>query len=695
VRPRAPDPPGSSRVAGLHLAGLSGLAVAQPLFDLLSRNAEFFAVRGSSRWDIVLFALGAVILPALAFLVLEALAGLADARAATAVHLTAIGLFVSVIVLQAIRGADASSTVLVVVAVASGLAAAILYTRARVARMLVSVLGLAPLVFVGLFLFASPVTRLIFASPPKPLLSEVSSNAPVVIVQLDEFPTVSLMDASGEIDAVRYPNFARLARDATWFRNATTVHEWTTAAVPAILTGLFPRDDELPLYLDHPENLFTLLGGSYRLRVFESQTHLCPAQLCDEVREPLGERLVSLVSDLSVVYGHLVLPKDLTVRLPSISTSWRGYGGDQGPVVRLQTGPENPGSRPAAYTGRDAEVRQFISSLEPGDRPTLWFHHFLLPHHPWEYLPDGKAYASDLGTQPGMVGERWVGDPQLAIQGQQRHLLQVGYVDLVLGRILDRLHRSDLYGRSLIVVLADHGTSFRPNSERRRINTRNIEEIAFIPLFVKAPGQTAGLIVDDHARTIDVLPTIADILGVQIPWRMDGHSLLRAHAELHDIVVHSSSGEIVTGNFGDAVERRQRVLERQIELFGQGNEPPGLFAIGPRPDLLGRRLDGPVSVAIGGPTFESYGETLYDPHAALAPVRVYGEIHGAPGGEDIAIAVNGRIVATTRSFEYAGKTLVSAVAPEKAFRPGENRVRLYLATGSGSATVLKQIPTAS
>jgi hypothetical protein len=695
VRRRAPDPPGSFRVAGLHLAGLSGLAVAQPLFDLLSRNAEFFAVRGSSRWDIVLFALGAVILPALAFLVLEALTGLAGARAATAVHLTAIGLFVAVIVLQAIRGADASSTLLLAAALATGLAAAVLYARARVARMLLSVLGLAPLVFVGLFLFASPVTRLVFASPPKPLLSEVSSKTPVVIVQLDEFPTVSLMNASGEIDAVRYPNFARLQGDATWFRNATTVHEWTTSAVPAILTGLFPKDDELPLYLDHPDNLFTLLGGSYRLRVFESQTHLCPAQLCDEAREPLGERLASLVSDLSVVYGHLVLPKDLTAHLPSISTSWRGYGGDQGPVVRLQTGPESPGGRPAAYTGRDAEVRQFISSLEPGDRPSLWFHHFLLPHHPWEYLPDGKAYASDLGMQPGMVGERWVGDPQLAIQAQQRHLLQVGYVDLVLGRILDRLSKSDLYGRSLIVVLADHGASFRPNSERRRINTGNIEEIAFIPLFVKAPGQTAGRIVDDHARTIDVLPTIADILGVEIPWETDGHSLLGTHAEPQNIVVHASSGEIVTGNWNDALERRQRVLERQIELFGQGNELSGLFAIGPRPELLRRRLDGLASAAAGGPTFESYGESFYDPHAAFAPVRVYGEIHGAPGGEDIAIAVNGQIVAVTRTFEYAGKTLVSAVAPEDAFRPGENRVRLYLATGYGTSAVLKEIRTAS
>src|SRR4051812_27316224 len=43
---------------------------------------------------------------------------------------------------------------------------------------------------------------------------------PVVMIVFDEFPTTSLLDAHGRIDAVRYPNFARLARDANWFPQA-------------------------------------------------------------------------------------------------------------------------------------------------------------------------------------------------------------------------------------------------------------------------------------------------------------------------------------------------------------------------------------------------------------------------------------------------------------------------------------------
>ena len=48
-----------------HLLAASGFALAQPLFDILGKNAEFFAVRGSTPSDIVIFALVVVFVPAL------------------------------------------------------------------------------------------------------------------------------------------------------------------------------------------------------------------------------------------------------------------------------------------------------------------------------------------------------------------------------------------------------------------------------------------------------------------------------------------------------------------------------------------------------------------------------------------------------------------------------------------------------
>ena len=74
-------------VAFAHLAALSAFAVAQPLFDLLGESPDFFAVRGSSRWDIVLFALAVVLVPPAALFTVEALAGLVSEQLRQALHL--------------------------------------------------------------------------------------------------------------------------------------------------------------------------------------------------------------------------------------------------------------------------------------------------------------------------------------------------------------------------------------------------------------------------------------------------------------------------------------------------------------------------------------------------------------------------------------------------------------------------------
>ena len=67
----------------LELAVLCAFAIAQPLFELLGENPEFFAVRGSPSGDIVLFAVGLVLVPPLALTGVVALAAWPDRAPAT------------------------------------------------------------------------------------------------------------------------------------------------------------------------------------------------------------------------------------------------------------------------------------------------------------------------------------------------------------------------------------------------------------------------------------------------------------------------------------------------------------------------------------------------------------------------------------------------------------------------------------
>jgi hypothetical protein len=92
--------------AGAELSSLSAFALAQPLFDLLSRNAEVFAVRGSMSGDIVLFAVSLVVVPPLALLALEALAGLADRRLRLGLHVVFVAGLIGLFAAQALKKVD-------------------------------------------------------------------------------------------------------------------------------------------------------------------------------------------------------------------------------------------------------------------------------------------------------------------------------------------------------------------------------------------------------------------------------------------------------------------------------------------------------------------------------------------------------------------------------------------------------------
>ena len=662
-----------------HLTALCALAFAQPLFDILGKNPAFFAVRGSSRGDIVFFALALVVLPPLALIALELAVGLVSAAAAWTLHLAFVAGLVAVIVLQALTKHDTlEGLAALVTAGLLGAASAFLYLRAKAVRTFLTFLVAAPVVFLTLFLVDSPVSKLVFPEQAEAKTVAVDSRTPVVVVVFDEFPTISLMDRRQHVDAARFPNFAALARDATWFRSATTVHPHTEQAVPAILTGHLPKQGALPIFADHPQNLFTFLGGSYRLNVVEALTHLCPPKLCKKktrATQQLGAddsgETGSLASDTGIVYLHLLLPNPYVSHVPPISNTWGNFGGDERAEVEA---PE--------YCGRN--ICRLASQITAERKPALYFVHSLLPHVPWLYLPSGKRYGGDVRVVPGAPNGTWGKDDWLAKQAQQRFFLQLGYTDHALGLILRRLRATRLYDRSLIVVTADHGVSFRPGTPRRNITRGNLVDIAFMPLFVKLPGQGRGRIDDSFAQTIDILPTIAAALHTPLPWHVDGKPLIgRKLPPDGTVSVLDPSGKPVQSDLHALLARRRQALAQQIDTFGTG-KLDRVYRIGPNKQLLGRsistldvRPSQNESVHVSGRELLNAVDLSLD----LIPTYVTGTIGGAHGQQDLAIAVNGTIEAVTRSYTDAGQTKFGAMVPEKSIHAGANDVSVYAVSG--------------
>jgi hypothetical protein len=668
------------------LAVLSSVALAQPVFDILGHNPTFFIARGSTKRDIALFAIALVLLPPMVLAAVELVAGAVSTRLARALHDVFLCGFAFLFALAVATkvGAPTGPSAFALAAVAG--AVGVLACRTSTVQSLLVPAGAAPVVFAALFLFHSPVSELMLADSPEVASAAIRAQTPVVLVVLDELSTVSLMDRREQIDAGRYPNFAAFARDSTWYRSATTRYWLTEVAVPVILTGLEPDPSLLPTLSQHPRNLFTLVGGSYRIRAVESVTSMCPRAYCAATQHAraVSGSTASLVSDTGVVYLHLVLPKPYDRRLPSISDTWGSFGRSETTALDA--------TQPEACP---RNVCLFTKLLAPAGKPTLYFLHTLLPHVPYVYLPSGRRYAIDSRGLRGLDNGRWLSSWE-ALLGDQRYHLQAVYTDRALGLVLERLRVAGIYDRALVIVTADHGVSFRNGDQRRLPTPTNLQDIAFVPLFVKLPGQTVGRVDDSFATTLDVLPTIGRLLGVRSPWHLDGRPLVAGTlAADGTVAVMKQDRSRVTAPLSALRGRRSLALARQVSSFGTGSIG-ALYRIGPQRNLIGRAVGSLAIRANTGLRVELTGETLFDavdPESSFVPALLEGELRGARGPfVPIAIALNGRIAATTYAYgEGRPGMKISAIVPEEAFRAGSNPVELFVIDGANGNIVLKRV----
>ena len=511
----------------IHLLVLWSFAVVQPTLSAVSSGlAFFFPIRRVDGLMFVAVMVAVTVLPPLVMWLLSLAAGRWRPEWRVRVHLVFVALLSAMFAAYVARKIGFGLALTCVLVVAGGVLITRLYARAEPMRSFLTVLAPAPAVFLIAFLGFSDASHLLSGGEVDAPAGRASRPAPVVVYLMDELPVASLMDGKGNIDRDRFPNFARLAGDATWHRN-TLSPAWTTfEAVPAILTGQTPKLGKIPISVDHPKNLFTLLRDQYDEQVIESYTGLCPLDVCPNDSSPL-KRATSLASALSLTYVTVAAPRVVERRLPTTGNTW-------GSVLAALD--EHREIDPDEFEKGDLRLfpgpqfKRFNSSLRrrrPGERPPLYFLHASLPHSPYTYVRDGRVYRDHNKEMPGLGGgEAWSGDARAVVGGWQRHLLQTQFADATLGRMMSRLKATGLYDDALVIVVADHGASFVPGSNRRKPRAENLSDVSMVPLFVKLPGQAKGAVEDKPVSTLDVVPTVADSLGMRLPWRVDGHSLL-------------------------------------------------------------------------------------------------------------------------------------------------------------------------
>jgi hypothetical protein len=672
-------------LGGAHLGALWAFAFVQPLLDLLGKNPDFFVARSNTAGDILVFSIAFTALPPLAMLAVEAIAKLIDRRAYLAVHLGLVVLLAAAFFVQIEKRIfSGPAGLMILIALAFGVLIAYGLYRRGFFKQLLDVLTPAPIVFLALFLFFSDTNKLILPQEEASALGvKVESKTPVVMLIFDELPTATLMDPSGErIDARRFPGFARLAAQSTWYRNNSAAADFTGRAVPAVMTGVSPDFTTLPTSSDQPNSVFSLLAGKYRMHVDEVVTSVCAPSLCgEEKRPPQRTRLKQLVKDLRYVEGRLILPPALANELPNVSSTFGNFGNNED-----QAG----GAQYAGQYAQDLFVppspelfNKFFTGIKPGGG-SLNLIHIELPHEPFHFLPDGRSYNfTEISDIAGPNAQAWAADEGGVATTMQRHFIQTGYADRLAGQMIARLKEVGIWDKAIVIVTADHGISFDPDDKRRIATPTNLGGVANAPLFIKYPGQRRGRVSDVHTRTVDIVPTIADVLGVEIPYEVDGVPVSDAGSEQRPVEMTTGLKTTVTEPVSKMIEQREEILRREAEWLGTGN---GLFALGPRSDLLGRPVP-PIS----GPADSPQSAEVYNPGVFTTPL-VEGQkvpafaaatLEGVEKGREIAIAVNGRVAATARSFLLYGDIWAGAIVPPQTLHPGKNSVGFYLVEGGG------------
>ena len=652
--------------------------MAQPVLDVIGESPETVIFRQVDGPALVVFALVVALLPPVLLWTLEqaaALVGPGTRRAAHIVWVAGLLAVAGTVFAELTLGWDGVAALLVGLVAGVGSAAGL--SRWNAPRLVLRYLAFLPIAAVILFLAASPAGDLL--DPDRGVeVSSSGSTTPLVVLVLDELPTLSLLDRGGAIDAGRFPNFGRLSREATWFRNFSGASGFSDTAVPGLLTGRLPEPGASPTAATYPDSLFTLFGGSHRLRVGEALTQVCPESLCASGSSVLtgqrgGDRgLGPLLSDAAGVLGDLAWP-------------WAEGDLDQAQFteeVAVASLPPTAGGGEGPQTiGRPERFTAFLDGLVETPEPTFHLLHLVLPHSPWSFFSDGRQYAAPA-EPPGLGLSAWGEDPAPRAIARHRHLLQTAYVDQLLGDFIHRLEGSGLWDQAVIVVTADHGISFGAGQRTRALSDANAHEVAWPPLFIRAPGLAPGM-TDAHMEAMDLLPTLADLIGAEVPFPVDGDPAVR-------------DGEPVGG---EATRRFMRIHSEFLQP-----EPTGVVEIdgdevladllaaardpltleGLVPDLVGRATH---ELTIGPPApatvrVEDLAE-LRDPGEGLLPALVRGTVSEAPGGSVVVFAVAGRVAGV--SPVYA--TLDEARAVEALLDPdllGEhNEVEAFLTDRRG------------
>ena len=212
----------------------------------------------------------------------------------------------------------------------------------------------------------------------------------------------------------------------------------------------------------------------------------------------------------------------------------------------------------------------FLRRRDPR-RPFFLMASYLRPHPPFDApkhyfdLYDGKELrAPFVGSweteeylkRDGRIFDSKSGpiDPELARQAQVGYYACITHLDHQIGRLIMALVEQEIYDDTVILFTADHGEELCDHHMFRK--SRPYEGSCRIPMLLSAGKNVpldvkAGTVCHSVTELRDIMPTLIDIAGGEVPSDVDGESLLPLAEDPDEIRRSWLHGEHSYGEFSN------------------------------------------------------------------------------------------------------------------------------------------------
>ena len=200
--------------------------------------------------------------------------------------------------------------------------------------------------------------------------------------------------------------------------------------------------------------------------------------------------------------------------------------------------PFPPGKTPDFYeeyldSKADVTSDGVLSWLEGGaSEPFFLWIHYNDAHWPYEPpAPFGSMFTQCQTCMDGSmdsikrIAEGYAPSPEEAAHLRGLYDGEVAFVDQQLGRVLGWLREKEVLDRTVVVLTADHGEGF---GEKGLYSHQEVlyTTATRVPLIIRYPEMVPASVVKAPASSVDILPTLMDILGMDAPEGIHGKSLL-------------------------------------------------------------------------------------------------------------------------------------------------------------------------